>query len=110
MSHFWKNLSYQFEAQVKTFSKFFSGNVKETWDRKRAGWWTELNQCRWSSLKVINKNHSSISTVKRYTKEKELHSSIELADKPKILNVIKKVRQKKACQENNIPLKLIKAN
>ena len=43
-------------------------------------------------------------------KEKELHFSIELAYKPKILNVIKKVRQKKACQENNIPLKLIKAN
>ena len=43
-------------------------------------------------------------------KEKELHFSIELAYKPKILNVIKKVRQEKACQENNIPLKLIKAN
>ena len=43
-------------------------------------------------------------------KEKYLNFSFEFVDKPKISKEINKLDYKKACQEHNIPVKLIKSN
>ena len=43
-------------------------------------------------------------------KEKDLYFSFEFVDKPKISKEINKLDQKKACQEHDIPVKLIKSN
>ena len=41
-------------------------------------------------------------------KEKDLNFSFEFVDKPKISKKINKLDSKKACQEHDIPVKLIK--
>ena len=63
-------------------------------------------------LKAIAKceNHSSILRIKNYMKEKDLNFSFEFVDKPKISKEINKLDGKKACQEHDIPVKLIKSN
>ena len=43
-------------------------------------------------------------------KEKDLYFSFEFVDKPKISKEINKLDEKKACQEHDIPVKLIKSN
>ena len=43
-------------------------------------------------------------------KRKGLYFSFEFVDKPKISKEINKLDRKKACQENDIPVKLIKSN
>ena len=43
-------------------------------------------------------------------KEKDLYFSFEFVDKPKISKEINKLDKKKACQEHDIPVKLIKSN
>ena len=43
-------------------------------------------------------------------KEKDLNFSFEFVDKPKISKEINKLDGKKACQEHDIPVKLIKSN
>ena len=63
-------------------------------------------------LKAIPKyeNHPSILRIKNYMKEKDLYFSFEFIDKPKISKEINKLDEKKACQEHDIPAKLIKSN
>ena len=63
-------------------------------------------------LKAIAKyeNHPSILRIKNYMKEKDLYFSFEFVDKPKISKKINKLDEKKACQEHDIPVKLIKSN
>ena len=63
-------------------------------------------------LKAIAKyeNHPSILRIKNYMKEKDLNFSFEFVDKPKISKEINKLDGKKACQEHDIPVKLIKSN
>ena len=55
-------------------------------------------------------NHPSILRIKNYMKEKNLNFSFEFVDKPKISEEINKLNGKKACQEHDIPVKLIKSN
>ena len=43
-------------------------------------------------------------------KEKDLNFSFEFVDKPKISKEINQLNGKKACQEHDIPVKLIKSN
>ena len=43
-------------------------------------------------------------------KEKDLYFYFEFVDKPKISKEINKLNKKKACQEHDIPVKLIKSN
>ena len=43
-------------------------------------------------------------------KEKDLYFSFKFVDKPKISKEINKLDGKKACQEHDIPVKLIKSN
>ena len=43
-------------------------------------------------------------------KEKDLYFSFEFIDKTKISKEINKLDKKKACQEHDIPVKLIKSN
>ena len=61
-------------------------------------------------LKAIAKykNHPSIFRIKNYMKEKDLNFSFEFVHKPKISKEINKLDSKKACQEHDIPVKLIK--
>ena len=63
-------------------------------------------------LKAIAKheNHPSILRIKNYMKEKDLYFSFEFVDKPNISKEINKLDEKKACQEHDIPVKLIKSN
>ena len=64
-------------------------------------------------LKAIAKcgNHTSILRIKNYMKEKEdLYFSFEFVGKPKISKEINKLDRKKACQEHDIPVKLIKSS
>ena len=63
-------------------------------------------------LKAITKyeNHPCIIRIKNYMKEKDLRFSFEFVDKQKISKEINKLDEKKACQEHNIPVKLIKSN
>ena len=63
-------------------------------------------------LKAIAKyeNHPSILRIKNYMKEKDLNFSFEFVDKPKISKEINQLNGKKACQEHDIPVKLIKSN
>ena len=52
----------------------------------------------------------SILRIKNYMKKKDLNFSFEFVDKPKISKEINKLDGKKACQEHDIPVKLIKSN
>ena len=63
-------------------------------------------------LKAIAKyeNHPNILRIKNYMKEKDLNFSFEFVNKPKISKEINKLDGKKACQEHDIPVKLIKSN
>ena len=71
------------------------------------------------SISLINKDglvtknedyHPSIVRIKNYMKEKDLCFSFEFVDKQKISKEINKLDEKKACQEHDIPVKLIKSN
>ena len=55
-------------------------------------------------------NHSSILRIKNYMNEKDLNFCFEFVDKPKISKEINQLNGKKACQEHDIPVKLIKSN
>ena len=55
-------------------------------------------------------NHPSISRIKNYIKEKHLNFSFEFVDKPNISKEINKLDDKKACQERDISVKLMKSN
>ena len=56
------------------------------------------------------KNHSSILRIKSYMKEKlNLTFSFDFVNKTKISKETDKLEKKKACQENVIPVKLIKS-
>ena len=63
-------------------------------------------------LKAIAKyeSHRSIFRITNYMKEKDLNFSFEFVHKPKISKKIKKLDSEKACQEQDIPVKLIKLN
>ena len=63
-------------------------------------------------LKAIVKyeNHPSILRIKNYMKEKDLYFSFEFVNKPKISKEINKLDEKNACQQHDIPVKLIKSN
>ena len=63
-------------------------------------------------LKAIAKyeNHPSILRIKNYVQEKDLYFSFEFVDKPKVSKELNKLDRKKACQELDIPIKLIRSN
>ena len=63
-------------------------------------------------LKAIAKyeNHPSIFRIKNYMKEKDLYFSFKFIDKPKISKETNKLDKKKACEEHDIPVKLIKSS
>ena len=62
--------------------------------------------------KAIKKSekHSSIIKIKEKMKNKNMSFSFSFVTKETILNELRKLNPKKACQESDIPLKIIKEN
>ena len=62
--------------------------------------------------KAIKKSekHSSIIKIKEKMENKNMSFSFSFVTKETILNELRKLNPKKACQESDIPLKLIKEN
>ena len=100
------------EDLAKTFNTFFSSIVKKLDIEHVPDDESNLPNVEDPILKAIAKyeNHPSILRIKNYMKEKDLYFSFEFADKPKISKEINKLDEKKACQEHDIPVILIKSN
>ena len=64
------------------------------------------------NLKVIKKHekHPSIIKIKEKMKNKNMSFSFSFVTKETILNELRKLNPKKACQESDIPVKIIKEN
>ena len=97
---------------AKTFNNFFSNIVNKLGIEDVTDDESNLSNIDDPISKAIAKyeNHPSILRIKNYMKEKDLNFSFEFVDKPKISKEINKLDGKKACQEHNIPVKLIKSN
>ena len=100
------------EELAKTFNVFFTSIVKKLDIEHVPDFESNLPNVEDPILKAIAKyeNHPSILRIKNYMKEKDLYFSFEFVDKPKISKEINKLNKKKACQEHDIPVKLIKSN
>ena len=96
----------------KTFNNFFSNIVNNIGMEDVPGNGSNLSNIDDPILKVIAKyeNHPSILRIKKYMKEKYLNFSFEFVNKPKISKEINNLDDKRACQEHDIPVKLIKSN
>ena len=97
------------EDLANTFYNFLVALYK-TRHRARTRWWIEFTQCRWPKTIAKYENHLSTLRIKNYMKKKDLNCSLEFVDKPNILKEINHFDRKKACQEHDIPVKLIKLN
>ena len=95
-----------------TFNNFFSNIVNKLGIEHVPDDESNLSNIDDPILKAIAKyeNHPSILRIKNYMKKKDLNFSFEFVDKPKISKEINKLDGKKACQEHDIPVKLIKSN
>ena len=100
------------EDLAKTFNNFFSNIVNKLGIEHVPDDESNLSNIDDPILKAIAKyeNHPSILRIKNYMKEKDLNFSFEFVDKPKISKEINKLDGKKACQEHDIIVKLIKSN
>ena len=92
------------EDLAKIFNKFFSNIVNKLGMEDVPADESNLSNIDDPISKAIAKyeNHPSILRIKNYMKEKDFNFSFEFVDNPKI--------SKKACQEHDIPVKLIKSN
>ena len=97
---------------AKTFNNFFSNIVNKLGIEDVPDDESNLPNIDDPISKAIAKyeNHLSILRIKNYMKEKDLNFYFEFVDKPKISKKINKLDSKKACQEHDIPVKLIKSN
>ena len=100
------------EDLAKTFNNFFSNIVNKLGIEDVPNDESNLSNIDDPISKAIAKyeNHPSILRIKNYMKEKDLNFSFEFVDKPKISKEINQLNGKKACQEHDIPVKLIKSN
>ena len=100
------------EDLAKTFNNFFSNIVNKLGIEDVPDDESNLSNIDDPISKAIAKyeNHPSILRIKNYMKEKDLNFSFEFVDKPKISKEINQLNGKKACQEHDIPVKLIKSN
>ena len=100
------------EDLAKTFNVFFSCIVKKLDIEHVPDDESNLPNVEDPILKAIAKyeNHPSILRIKNYMKEKDLYFSFEFVVKPNISKEINKLDEKKACQEHDVPVKLIKSN
>ena len=100
------------EDLAKTFNNFFSNIVSKLGIEDVPDDESNLSNIDDPISKAIAKyeNHPSILRIKNYMKEKDLNFSFEFVDKPKISKEINQLNGKKACQEHDIPVKLIKSN
>ena len=97
---------------AKTFNNFFSNIVNELGIEDVPDDEPNLSKIDDPISKAIAKyeNHPSILRIKNYMKEKDLNFSFEFVDKPNISKEINQLNGKKAYQEHDIPVKLIKSN
>ena len=100
------------EDLAKTFNILFSSIVKKLDVEHVPDDESNLPNVEDPILKAVAKyeNRPSILGIKNYMKEKDLYFSFEFVDKPKISKEINKLDEKKARQEHDIPVKLIKSN
>ena len=102
------------EDLAKTFNFIFFSSIVKNLDIEHVpDDESNLPNVEHPILKAIAKykNHPSILRIKNYLKEKDLlFFSFEFVDKQKIPKEINKLKEKKACQEHDIPVKLIKCN
>ena len=96
---------------AKTFNISFSSIIKKLDIEHVPNDESNLRNVEDPILKAIAKyeNHPGILRIKNYMKEKDLYFSYGFVDKPKISKEINKVDDKKACQEHDIPVKLMKS-
>ena len=100
------------EDLAKTFNNFFSNIVNKLGIEDVPADESNLSNIDDPISKAIAKyeNHPSILRIKNHMNEKDLNFSFEFVDKPKISKEINQLNGKKACQEHDIPVKLIKSN
>ena len=97
---------------AETFNTFFS-NITQNLNIDRN--LVEIRQTFNTSDPVSNtikeyEKHPSINKIKEKMKNKNMSFSFNFATKETILNELCKLNPKKACQENDIPAKIIKEN
>ena len=97
------------EDLAKTFNNFFSNIVNKLGIEDVLADESNLSNIDDPISKAIAK-YESVLRIKNYMKEKDLNFSFEFVDKPKIYKEINQLNGKKACQEHDISVKLIKSN
>ena len=94
---------------AETFNAFFS---KITQNLKLDSNLVEITEITDPVVKAIKKykKHPSIIKIKEEMKNKNMSFSFSFVTKKRILNELRKLNPKKACQESDIPVKIIKEN